>query len=246
MDQAEFVQDTQTGAIFEGFIIVIASILCVMIYLRYIKKRTLLTKFLLFSFLSLDVAIIFSMISKIIYLTIYQIGLYPDAPYYWILQRISGFRISLAFVLLAILFTYLFKINIFTDKDKVHVNPFFIVYCFASIIFVVVYSTWSFAAPADDSIGFLLVTIAMIWIYFPFMHESIKLLKKIEESAYKKAIFSLFLTALSFVLIFVCFLTDNILSIFTGPNYSIFYYFAWIFGVMSIAFAYFGYIRPSQ
>jgi hypothetical protein len=56
----------------------------------------------------------------------------------------------------------------------------------------------------------------------------------------------LFLTALSFVLIFVCFLTDNILSIFTGPNYSIFYYFAWLFGVMSIAFAYFGYIRPSQ
>jgi hypothetical protein len=214
--------------------------------IRYMKKRTNLTILLFASFVCLDIGIIFSLISKVIYLQYYQIGLFPSNPYYWILQRISGFRISLACVLFAVLFAYLFKTILFAKTESIKRNYFFITFILASIVFVVLYSTWTFTKPSDDPIGFVLVAVAIIGVYAPFMVESYRLARRVEEEKYRRAIYSLLLMAASFIMIIVCFLVDNIMSDLYGSAYSAFYFLAWIFAVVATAAAYFGYIRPGN
>jgi hypothetical protein len=240
------------GMTFESFVIIIALILLVLVYLKYNQKKHRLTLYLLTIFLFYALAIIFSWLSKvlILYSGINYIGdrALPDpgTPLSWILYRIIDFRISFVFMTIAIYLSYVLKVNVF-EKGYNKVNRILVyVYMVATLIFTLFgYISEEFILEKFllDVIAFLLIFIFMAAIYFPFLYRAIQSYKSAEK-VFKNAFLSLALMSLFFIMIPLNFLFDRILILMGEPGFSIFYFLAWIFAILGILGAYFGYIRP--
>ena len=237
--------DNFDGLVFESFILVIAGVMLVLVFLKYLQKRHDLTKLLLFVFLNYTFAIFFSWLSK--WMVVFLLGgpdIPPGYPGAWIIGLILDFRISFIFVLVALLISYVLRVKLF-DKEynktsKVTSYSIFLVsvaYC------AIVYQDGNTLL---DVFAFLLVLIYMGFAYFPFMAKAIKAFQSVEKKEFKNAFASLAFMALSFVLIFVFFLIDRLTILFGGTGFTIFYFLAWTFAIIGIIAAYLGYIKPRK
>lgn len=233
------------GFIFESFILVIAGVMLVLVLLKYREKRHDLTKLLFFVFLNYTLAILFSWISKLMAISIFDGGIIPEGhPGTWIFGRIIDFRISFIFVLVALLISYVLRVKLF-DKEynKTSKVTSYVIFIVSVAYCAIVYQHGNTLL---DVFAFLLVLIYMGFAYFPFMAKSIKAFQSVEKKEFKKAFASLAFMALSFVLIFVFFLIDRITILFGGSGFTIFYFLAWTFAIIGIIAAYLGYIKPRK
>jgi hypothetical protein len=200
--------------------------------------------------LNYTLAIVFSWLSKILVLYsgidyIYN-NLLPDPQTLesWILYRITDFRISFVFVTIAIFLSYILKVNVF-EKGY---NKILRIIVFIYAIFTLIYNIFIYQRGNTlfDVFAFFFIFIFMAAIYIPFFIRAFQSYKSTENQTFKIAFLSLALMCVFFVLILLNFFVDRLLILLGGPGFSVFYFMAWIFGILGMLGAYFGYIRPKS
>ena len=96
-----------------------------------------------------------------------------------------------------------------------------------------------------DALAFLFVFLLMSIIYIPFFIRSYQAYRVSSEKTFKFAFLSLALMSIFFILIVFNFFIDRIIILLIGGlGFTPFYFMAWIFAILGIMGAYFGYIRP--
>ncbi|MFX0031640.1 MAG: hypothetical protein ACFE8E_15210 [Candidatus Hodarchaeota archaeon] len=238
--------------VFESVIIVIAIFLLILILIKYYQKRHRLTLYLFLIFLNYVIAIIFSWLSKILVLYSNLEYIYneltpdPGTLESWILLRIIDFRISFVFLTIAILLSYILKVNVF-GKGYNRIQKY-IVIILAGITAGYSFIIYQRGNTLLDAIAFLFVFIFMAVIYFPFLLRSYQSYKSTEDKIFKNAFLALALMSIFFILVPLNFLFDRLLILIGGDqfSFSVFYYLGWIFVICGIIGAYFGYIRPKS
>ena len=196
-------------------------------------------------------SIIFSWLSKVIrlysgldYITNDSV-LDPGTIESWFILRITEFRFTFVFLLVAIFISYVLKVNLF-EKGYNQTHKL-IVIGFGTIGVLYLLVIYSKGKLLFDLFAFIIVSVYMFMIYFPFMISCYKAGKNVEESIYKKAFFSLVVMALCFILILICQLLDRVLIIMEiSPGYTPFYFAGWTFAIIGLIGAYLGYIRPKS
>ena len=187
------------------------------------------------------IAIVFSWLSKVIVLTTDFDYIYnqpnDNTIEYWFLLRIVDFRISLTFVTIGIIFSYVLKVGIFEKGyNQVHKIMVFTFGAYTLIFSIFMYERGNTLL---DAINFLNVLILLIAIYVPFMIRSY-ISFRFQSS---KRFLSLAIMSLSLILHMFSLLIDRLLILFGYPGFSIFYFMAWIWLIVGMTGAYFGYIR---
>ena len=238
------------GMLFETFIILVALILLVLILMKFYEKKHQLTLYLFLIFLNYVFAIIFSWLSKIIVLYsgidyVYNTILPdPGTLLSWLLLRITDFRISFVFMSISIYLSYIFKVKIFAKGYNKALRIIITIYAIITAGFALfVYQRGN---TLYDVFAFLFVFIFMALIYIPFFIRSFQSYKDTDNKVFKTAFLSLAIMAIFFILVPLSFLIDRILILAGSPGFSLFYFLAWIFVIIAILGAYFGYIRPKS
>lgn len=236
------------GMIFETAVIAIISLMLVLIFLRYLEKKHQLTLFLLLIFINFTMAVVFSWLSKLLVLYSGLGYLYnasapdPGTLISWLLLRIIDFRISFVFVTLSTYFAYVLKVNVF-EKGYVKAQRIAVIIYgfFTGFYSLVIYQRGNTFL---DVLAFLFVFIFLSIIYIPFMVKTLNSYKSVEDPIYKKAFLSLAIMCISFMSVFLSFLIDRIFILMGSPGFTVFYFLAWILGILGIISAYFGFIKP--
>ena len=229
--------------IFEIFILTFAAVLLVLILKKYLIKRHKLTRLLFLIFLGYFIAILFSWLSKVFVVT--QLNVVQDGSIItWMLNLIIDFRLSEFFVTIAIFLSYILKVNVFEKGYNTLQKYVIIIYGIFSCVYVLfIYENGNTLL---DIIAFLIVFIYMVMVYAPFLRRSIESYRAVEEKTYKQAFLSLAIMSFSFMLIFLNFAIDRVLIFLGSPGFTVFYFLAWIFAIVGIFGAYYGYIRPKS
>ncbi|MEE9376615.1 MAG: hypothetical protein V3V33_01090 [Candidatus Lokiarchaeia archaeon] len=231
------------GMIFEIFILTFAAVLLVLILKKYLIKRHKLTRLLFLIFLGYFIAILFSWLSKVFVVT--QLNVVQDGSIIaWMHNIITDFRLSEFFVTIAIFLSYILKVNVFEKGYKTLQKYVIIIYGIFSCVYVLfIYENGNTLL---DIIAFLIVFIYMVMVYLPFLRRAIESYRAVEEKTYKQAFLSLAIMSFSFMLIFLNFAIDRVLIFLGSPGFTVFYFLAWIFAIVGIFGAYYGYIRPKS
>ncbi|MBN1215635.1 MAG: hypothetical protein JXA99_09390 [Candidatus Lokiarchaeota archaeon] len=239
------------GMVFETGIILIAFVILILVFLKLRKKRQKLTLYLFLIFLCMTISIIFSWLSKVLQLysglDYLMDDLVPDPGTLtsWILLRITEFRFTFVFLMIAIFISYVLKVNLF-EKEYNKVQRIFVI-LYGTIGTLFIFLVFFKGELIYDLIAFLIVSAYMFMIYFPFMKSCLSASKEVEEKKYKMAFYSLMIMAISFILILICQSIDRVLIIVQDiVGYTVFYYAGWTFAIISLIGAYLGYIRPKS
>lgn len=240
--------------VYELIIIIIASIFLFLVFRKYSERRHRLTLYLFIIFLNFVIALIFSWLSKVLRLySGLEYLIDPSVPdpmtiESWFLLRIVSFRITMIFTIIALLYNYILKINLFeadgTTSNKIY-NYIIYSYAGGSIGYmIIVYIKGNFIL---DLLTFVLILIYICLVMIPLMKSCLQAYKAVDDQSFKRGFLSLFLMALSIILIFVCQVIDRILMITLNIiGYTLFYFLGWSFAIVAIFFAYFGYINPKS
>jgi uncharacterized membrane protein len=78
------------------------------------------------------------------------------------------------------------------------------------------------------------------------MKKSIQAYKNTSMRNYRNAFLSLTIMSLSFILVLFCFLIDRIYILMGDFGFTLFYFMGWIFVIIGILGAYFGYLYFSK
>ncbi len=229
------------GMVFELFIIIIAVVLLILIFKKYLIKRHYFTMLLFIIFINYSIAIFFSWISKVF--VVFQINVTQDGSILaWFYNIIIDFRLSELFVTFAILISYILKVNVF-EKGYNTIQKFaVIIYGIFTCIYVLfVYESGNTLL---DIGAFLIVFIYMLMVYGPFFRRTMQAYRGLPE--FSQAFLSLAIMSISFILIFLNFAIDRVLIFLGSPGFTVFYFLAWIFVIVGIFGAYYGYIRPKS
>ena len=231
------------GIIFELFILIIAAILLVLILKKYFVKRHNLTRLLFFIFICYFIAIVFSWLSKIFAVLEWDL-VQDNAVVTWFYNRISDFRISELFVTFAIFLSYILKVNVFEKGYNTLQKYITIIYGALTCL----YALFIYKNENDllDVGAFLLVFVYMVMVYAPFLRRAIESYRAVEGKSYKQAFLSLAIMSVSFMLIFLSFAIDRVFIFLGSSGFTVFYFLGWIFAVVGIFGAYYGYIRPKS
>jgi hypothetical protein len=231
------------GMMFESFILGFAAILLVLILKKYLIKHHKLTRLLLLIFFCYFIAIFFSWLSKVF--VVIQISVVQDGSIItWMYNITVDFRLSEFFVTIAIFLSYILKVGVFAKGYIKWQRIFVIIYgifCCFYLLFI-----YGYGNDLLDVFAFLFVFIYMVMVYAPFLRRSIGSYRAVEEKAYKQAFLSLAIMSISFMLIFLNFAIDRVFVLLGSSGFTVFYYLAWIFAIVGIFGAYYGYIRPKS
>ncbi|MFX0073246.1 MAG: hypothetical protein ACFFAO_19375, partial [Candidatus Hermodarchaeota archaeon] len=225
--------------VFELIILIIGIILIILILNRYKIKRNKPTLLLFIIFLNLLLAVVFSWLSKIIVLTtdldyVYnQPGIrYPTTPSEWFFFRVVDFRITIVFVAIATVFSYILKTEIFEEYNPIHRIVVFIFGAYTILYAIFIYERGNTLL---DTINFMNIFVFLSAIYLTFMVKLFKAYKKSTESEYKRAFLSLIIMCLSFTLTFLNTLIDRITIILGSEGFTVFYFLAWSFVIVGFS-----------
>ena len=240
--------------VYELIIIIIASIFLTFVLRKYLERRHKLTLYLFIIFLNFVVALIFSWLSK--FLRLYsglEYLLDPLAPdpmtvESWFLLRIVSFRFTMIFTIVALLYNYILKINLFETEESTYSKIYnYIIYGYAggSILYmIIVYIKGNYIL---DVLTFVLILVYICMVNIPLMRSCLQAYKAVDDISFKRGFLSLFFMSLSIILIFICQVIDRILMIMLNIiGYTFFYFLGWSFAIVAIFFAYFGYIKPKS
>jgi len=236
------------GMIFESIIIIIASIVLILIFLRYRIKKSELTLLLFIIFLNFVVAIIFSWLSKVLRLyTGLDYLLDPNIPsdgsiLAEFLLRIVSFRFTFFFLTIGVSISYILRVKAFNEEYKSWEKYFVILFGILTGGYLIIIYNKSILLL--DLIAFILIALYTAFVYGPFMSRSIKVARSVPERVYKTAFYSFALMAISFIFVLVFQFIDRIYVVLGSPGYTPFYFMGMIAVIISILGAYLGYIRP--
>ena len=237
--------------VYELIIIIIASIFLFLVFKKYLERRHKLTLYLFIIFLNFVLALIFSWLSKVLRLysgleyLVDPLAADPMTVESWFLLKIVSFRFTMIFTVIALLYNYILKINLFeTEENKIYD---YIIYGYAggSILYMlIVYIKGNYLL---DVLTFVLVLIYICMVNIPLMRSCLQAYKAVDDPSFKRGFLSLFLMSLSIILVFICQIIDRILMIMLNIiGYTFFYFLGWSFALIAIFFAYFGYIKPKS
>lgn len=239
------------GMIFEMIITIIGAIISWLILRKYLIRRNQLTLYLFIIFINFVMAVIFAWISKIIVLTTeidYEYNQpnvkFPNTPLNWLLFRIVDFRISILFVAIAVIYSYLLKIGVF--EKTYSKNQRILVFIFGGYVIFFTVFVYERGNTLLDAINFLNILIFMAAIYISFIIRLMEAYKTVSDPTFKRAFLSLAIMSLSFILTFIFVLIDRITIIMGSQGFTIFYFLAWSFVIVGFLGAYLGYIRPKS
>jgi len=238
------------GMIFEGIVIILISYLFILVVIKYKKKRNELILLLFLLCLNILFAIVFSWLSKVLFLYSNIDYLYdesvsdPLTPASWILLRISDFRMSFLFITIAIIFSYFFRVKLYEKDFKKFQRFIIMIYgIFTAFFSLVIYQKDNIIL---DVFTFFFVFLLMCIVYIPFMKKSIQAYKNSSMRNYRNAFLSLTVMSLSFILVLLCFLIDRIYILMGDFGFTLFYFMGWIFLIIAIFGAYLGYLYFSN
>jgi len=236
--------------VYESVILSITFVFIVQVLKICIKQKNRLNILLLLLISNYFIAIFFSWLSKfqIIYSNIdylYDESVSdPLTPLSWILLRISDFRISFLFITIATYTSYIFKEKIFGKEFKKSQNYIVIISgILVGFYTLVIYQKGNLIL---DVLAFFLVFLLMGSVYISFMKNSIRSYKNSTIPTYRNAFLSLAIMSLSFALILFCFLIDRIYIFLGDYGFTFFYYLGWIFAIIGVTGAYFGYLKLKE
>lgn len=161
----------------------------------------------------------------------------------WILLRISSYRFTFIFIVIAIYLSYVLKVNLFEKGYNKVLRIIIIIYgVITTFYLLIVYVKGQMIL---ELIAFIFVSLYMFVIYFPFMISCYSASKTTEVVVYKKAFISLAIMALCFILILINQLIDRIfIVVLSIQGYTPFYFAGLICTIIGIIGAYFGFIKP--
>ena len=235
------------GTIYEGIIILIFIPLVTLSLTNHIKVRNRLSLLLFLILLSYGTSIIFSWVSKvlnafsnidyIIYINVPE----PNTPQAWFLLRIADFRISYAFIIIAVFLSYLFKVKIF-EKEIKKINKYIIQ---GFTIFNLIFALFIFQKGnvLFDVLTFFFVFVFMTMVYIPFLLNAIKGYISTDHPGFRKSFLSLSIMSLSYISVLLCLLIDRIYIFLGHFGFTIFYFLSWIFVIIGIISTYYGYLK---
>lgn len=239
------------GMVFESVIIILGAILLWLSLKKYYIKKHQLTFYLLIIVITLELAVVFSWLSKIIVLTTDIDYVYnqpnvkfPNTPLNWLLFRIVDFRITTLFVAISLIFAYLLKVGVFEQGY----NKFqrYLVFIFGGYVMFFTVFIYERGNTSLDAINFLNILTFMAVIYISFIIRLISAYRSVNDPTFKRAFLSLAIMSLSFILTFVFVLLDRITIIMGSQGFTAFYFMAWIFVLIGFFEAYLGYIKPKS
>lgn len=244
----QFLTNTFIGLLYESFIIVLFLFLLGFTIHHYMRKRTLYTRIMLLIFIFFSLGIIFSWLAKLLTIVLYDpfySAINPFIPGYWVIQRITAFRVSFAFMVFGTYCTFYLKMKIFDAKpsqvETIYIISLSVVTFLFSLIFV------EDGNVLLDVIAFLLAFLVMTSVYIPFVVASLRLRRALKEPLFRRAALSLAAMGGCFILILLGFLLDRVwMFAFADDGYTVFYFAAWFFAILGTAAAYYGYIHPGQ
>ncbi len=249
---AEYETLALTALIYETVVFITYNYLLSMVRRRKKEKPTKLTNILFKLFLGYDVAILFAIIQKIFNVIWGGVPytLIPTEALYFVGILQSG-RIGLVGALVGTIYAYELYLRIFKKEIPEKKRKVIIGIGIAICIFLL--TAYQFNTETGQEIfmyqiiGFGCMFLYMIIVYVPFTKEAFYLAGRIsdDKQVYKKGIKSLGNMALSFVLIFFCFLLDQLVLMLFEWKYSVFYFSAWLFALYGTYASYSGYIKPS-
>ena len=238
------------GFIFEGIVACLWLIMLIIILNHYRNKKSKMTAFLLASFTSYFLGLVFSWIAKFIQLSYgyNSIELFPsNTPSLWLIARITQYRLSFAFLVGGAYFTNKFQGLVFDKEPKQLRNQVMLVLTIVTILFSLI--LYFPSQEIFDLITFGLAFITLLICYVPFMLQAFKLGFKMEKAAkvYKTAFISLGIMCICFLMILFGMLFDRVMIIFVEGNegYTVFYYMGWISAIIGVFTTFMGYIRPT-
>jgi len=235
------------GTIYEGIIILILIPLVGLSLTNHIKVRNKLSLLLLLILLSYGGSIIFSWVSKVlnafsnIDYVINENVPDPNTPQSWILLRITDFRISYVFILVAIFISYLFRRKIF-EKEIKRGNKYIIQ---GFTIFNLIFSFFIYQKGnlLFDILTFFFVFVFMTIVYVPFLLNAIKAYKSTDHPGFRKSFFFLSIMSLSYMSVLLCLLVDRVYIFLGHFGFTIFYFLSWVFVIIGIISTYYGYLK---
>jgi len=225
------------GTIYEGIIILI---LIPLVGLS-------LTNHIMLILLSYGGSIIFSWVSKVlnafsnIDYVINENVPDPNTPQSWILLRITDFRISYVFIIVAIFISYLFGSKIF-EKEIKRGNKYIIQ---GFTIFNLIFSFFIYQKGnlLFDILTFFFVFVFMTIVYVPFLLNAIKAYKSTDHPGFRKSFFFLSIMSLSYMSVLLCLLVDRVYIFLGHFGFTIFYFLSWVFVIIGIISTYYGYLK---
>ncbi len=214
---------------YEAIIAIFGFFLVFAVARKFYQKNSQITKLLLWIFLFFNLAVVGSCIGKILYVYV-TFGQEPTGPFSALIILIENFRISFVCVVIALYLSFLLKSEVFEKALNTKLNLVYIVIgVIVGLISIIVYQ-WDYWL--YDVFAFLAVLIYMILVYYPFMRSFVHLYRRVDYPKFKRALLSLAFMAICFVMVFICFLGDQLITMFTGMEYSVFYYLAWLFTIV--------------
>lgn len=235
------------GMIYEGIILIPAITFIIVALLNYLNNKRYLSLMLFLILLNYGVSIVFSFFSKILsvffytdYLEIDEVTV-PNSILAWLLVRISYFRFTFMFINLAILFSYLFRKDLFHELSKPILNYLIFAFCGFNLFYSLCIFAKNFILL--DLLLFLFTFLFQCLVYIPFFQHSLKSFKTLSNSSFKRNYLLLMIMSLSFIAVLLCILLDRFLIFLGTSGYSLFYFISWIFVIFGIFSAYFGYFR---
>jgi hypothetical protein len=161
----------------------------------------------------------------------------------YLIKLFIAYRIAFVFLIMSIWFSFELKELIFEKARSTKKTLFTNLYFIGTLIITIFLYKWH--GFIYDLIDFILILILVAIVYFPFAKAAKSLYQKIEEPVYKRAIQSLYIMSVCLIMQFALFVLERIVVTITHVGFSTFYYFGWAFGVLSLIFAFSGYIRPN-
>jgi hypothetical protein len=223
-------------------------IFLVMIFIRMHGKKSKLLRLIFFGFTFIWFSILFSTLSKLIYLqTESPLSFFYDDQWFWFIARITQFRISFSFLICGFYLLYLFQIEIFENKhEEIKMQA----YLLAGIVFIsfCLVTVFSNENKILDLVAFLLTAIYALMVYIPFILDSyqywIKGKKKIKQ--FKSELVFLSIMAFLMLMFFMFLILDRIVVMTNSVpiGCSMFSNFAWGSATLGLILTYFGYILP--
>jgi hypothetical protein len=235
------------GIIYEGIVLLIALSGVIISLINHIKVRNKLSLLLFLIALNYTCSIFFSWVAKVLNVfsnidyIIYEHVVDPNTPISWILLRITGYRITFAFIIVAIFLSKLFKGKIFEEEIN-KINKYIFI---GFAIFNLIFSLFIFQKGnvLFEVLIFFFVFVFMIMVYLPFLLKAIKAYKSTDHPSFRRSFLSLSIMSFSYISVLLCLLVDRIYIFFGYYGFTLFYFLSWVFVIIGIFSTYYGYLR---
>jgi len=239
-----FKNDMILGFYYEIIVMGIVALILLLILRKYSQKKHRLTLLLFFIFLNYFLGIFFSWGIK--FMELYQLDLYYapiDSPFYYVITLMKYFRLTFAFITIAILISYGFKIEVF--QDKYNLKHTVIVWLITLGIVIYNVSVVEIDNTLLDVYAFAMVFLFMVAVYGSFMRKTIIVNKKLTDQNMKSAFKALTWMCVFYMAVLLFFLLDRVMIMIDSNNgYTIFYFLGWTSVVLAMVTTYFGYLAP--